>query len=155
MARLNLDSILALLDGVKSLSVCFEQVGAVLINPLTGEYVTGYNHNGLHRLCECEDTEGETLPMVVHAEADAFAQAKKLFTPEEISRMYLFTCRRACVKCTKEIELNNVRGVFYALEQPEMEHIDRLRSKGVTVLDYTKDREKVEKILQAGTYVLH
>lgn len=155
MAHLNLDSIVALLDGVKTLSVCSEQVGAVLINPLTGEYVTGYNHNGTHRLCMCEDDTGETLPEVVHAEADAFTQAKKLFTEEEISRMYLFTCRRACVKCAKEIELNNLRGVFYALEQPEMKHIDRLRSKGVTVLDYTKDRKKVEEILQADTYVLH
>lgn len=155
MAHLNLDSIIALLDGVKTLSVCSEQVGAVLINPLTGEYVTGYNHNGIHRLCECEDDQGETLPTVIHAEVDAFNQAKKLFSREEISRMYLFTCRRACTKCAKEIEINNLRGVFYALEQPEMEHIDLLRSKGITVLDYIKDRAKVEEILQADTYVLH
>ena len=155
MARLTLDSILALLDGVKALSVCSEQVGAVLINPLTGEYVTGHNHNGIHRLCDCEDQYGATLPEVIHAEKDAFQQAEKIFSLEEISRMYLFTCRRACVKCAKEIEFYNVRGVFYAVEQPEMEHIDRLREKGVTVLDYTKDKKEVERILQADNYVLH
>lgn len=152
---LTLSKIEAVLNGVKALSPCSEQVGALLLNPLTGEYVVGYNHNSVHRLCGCEDEHGETLPTVVHAEKDAFNQAQKLFTLDEISRMWLFTCRRACVKCSEEIKHYQIKGVFYNIEQPDMRHIDQLKASGVTVIDYSKERERVEELLKAGHYVLH
>lgn len=87
-----------------------QKVGAVIVTP-EGMLSTGWNGTppGIDNTCE---EGGETLPHVIHAEANAIYKMLKTGVPTQGS--VLFTTHSPCMECAKLIYSSGIMRIIYA-----------------------------------------
>lgn len=110
------------------LSYCIKRkVGCVIVE---GNRVVSIGYNGTpsgEGNC-CEDSEGNTLPSVIHAEDNAL---RKLDYTNTQMTMFVTTC--PCVKCAEKIVGRGISKVVYSEEKNTLSGIDYLIKNGVVV----------------------
>ncbi|NPV00423.1 MAG: CMP deaminase [Brevinematales bacterium] len=110
------------------------QVGAIVVKD--GNIVSfGFNGNLPGLTNSCEDIEGDTLPTVMHAEANAIAKAAR--STVSIDGATLYVTQSPCFDCSKFIIMSGVKRVVYGEEYRIAEPIDILRKCGVEVVKWT------------------
>ena len=111
------------------------QVGAILVKD--GNIVSfGFNGNLPGLTNSCEDTGGDTLPTVMHAEANAIAKAAR--STVSIDGATLYVTQSPCFDCSKFIIMSGVKRVVYGEEYRIAEPIDILRKCGVEVVKWNE-----------------
>lgn len=86
------------------------QVGAIIVK---GETIVSVGYNGTPAGWSnvCEDESGETIPEVIHAEANAVAKLAKSCVSGEGTTM--FVTRAPCIHCAKIIYSAGIERVYY------------------------------------------
>lgn len=83
------------------------KVGAVIVDSKTNKVLaTGYNYNYTgypNETCRCEDTNGVTLPTVIHAEVSAIENLHKGNGVWNYSDLTMFISHSPCNNCLKSI----------------------------------------------------
>ena len=81
---------------------------------------------------ECEDSDGNTLPTVRHAEAAAL---EKLYLSTETSDgAEMFVSHAPCLQCALKIVAAKVKRVYYRDEYRSLDGLKYLRKNGVDVV---------------------
>lgn len=114
------------------------KVGAILVRD--GRLVaSGWNGQpkGFDNCCECEKTTDtgekilETLPTVIHSEANLLTYCAKYGIPTDETELYVTLS--PCVKCALLILQAGIRTVYYNEEYRDTTGIEFLRNSGITV----------------------
>jgi len=87
------------------------QVGAIIA---LDDHIISYGWNGTpsgYHTNNCKDLQGNTLPQVVHAEANAIAKAARSTISCEGASMYSTTI--PCIECAKLIAQSGIDYVYY------------------------------------------
>lgn len=116
---------------VASLSRCNrKKVGAVLVKD---NNILSYGFNGTPSgMCnDCEDVNGNTLPIVLHAEANALA--KCLLSENSPKDSTLYVTLSPCMECSKLLIQSGVKKVWYLEEYRNVEGIELLKQNRITV----------------------
>ena len=100
------------------------KVGAVLVKD-NRIISMGYNGTPVGMDNECEDREGNTKSIVMHAEINAILYAAKVGIPTEGCTLYVTLS--PCVECAKAIIQAGIKTVYY---KEQYRNID-----GLTLLD--------------------
>lgn len=108
------------------------KVGCCIVTS-DGLIATGWN--GTPSGCEnsCEDSQGKTLPWVVHAERNALDKLSR----SGVSPMggILFTTHSPCIECAKSIYGVGIVAVYFINEFKRSEGLDFLMDVGVEVTE--------------------
>lgn len=128
------------------------KVGAVLVEPLPNNLhriiSDGYNGTEPKAPNNCEDSQGESLPDVIHAERNLF---RKLMRSNESGvGSILFVTRSPCINCVELIIDADVAHVVYCEEHINPAPMLRLMELGVKFSKVTKELiiSNVESIAQ-------
>ncbi|OHD55471.1 MAG: hypothetical protein A2Y33_11725 [Spirochaetes bacterium GWF1_51_8] len=114
------------------------QVGAIIVKD--GNIVAyGFNGNLPGLTNTCEDISGDTLPTVMHAEANAIAKAAR--STISIDGATLYVTQSPCFECSKFIIMSGIKRVVYGEEYRISEPIDILRQCGVEVVKWRENGE--------------
>lgn len=114
------------------------KVGAILVRD--GRLVaSGWNGQprGFNNCCEKEivtpegDIQLETLPTVIHSEANLLTYCAKYGIPTDETELYVTLS--PCVKCALLILQAGIRTVYYNEEYRDTSGIDFLRNAGIVV----------------------
>ena len=98
------------------------KVGAVIVNG--DSIVFGYNGTPSgHDNC-CEDSDGETLPEVLHAEMNAIAKLAKNGGNKGDTKMFI--TRPPCMECAKLILSAGINTVFFITDDGAGEGLELL-----------------------------
>lgn len=85
----------------------------------------------------CEDSEGNTLPTVRHAE---HAALEKLYVSTETSDgAYMFVSHAPCLQCALKIVAARIEKVYYRYDYRSTEGLEYLKKKGVVVFKLEKE----------------
>jgi len=119
----------ALLSSAKKL-----KVGAIIVKNETIVSV-GYNGTPAGWSNKCENETGETVPEVIHAEANAVAKLAKSCVSGEGSTM--FVTHAPCIHCAKIIYGAGIERVYYKNVYRDDAGIKFLKKCGITVMQTT------------------
>lgn len=112
------------------------KVGAILVkdNMIISD---GYNGTPSGFPNICEDSEGVTLPFVLHAEANAITKVARSNNSSEDSTLYVSTS--PCMECTKLIIQAGIKRVVFSELYRICDGIDLLRKVGIEVVHLPLD----------------
>lgn len=119
-----------------NLSYCQRQkVGCVIVQ---GDRIVSIGYNGSLPGADnsCEDSDGITLPTVIHAEINAI---NKLDEYSDYSKMTLFCTRIPCPKCAPVIIECGFPTVFYR-DFNEKNGLEMMQAAGISVLHIHQKR---------------
>ena len=110
------------------------KVGAIIVK---GDTIVSIGYNGTPSgwSNKCEDKEGQTVPEVIHAEANAVAKLAKSCVSGEGSTM--FVTHAPCIHCAKIIYGAGIDRVYYKNVYRDDEGIKFLKKCGITVMQIT------------------
>lgn len=108
------------------------QVGALLVK---GNMIISDGYNGTPSGFEnnCEDSEGFTLPYVLHAEANAITKVARTVNSSEGSTLYVTTS--PCMECSKLIIQAGIKRVVYSDTYRITDGLDLLRKAGIETVN--------------------
>ena len=103
------------------------KVGAVIVR---GTNIISYGFNGTPSGFDnkCEDSKGETLPSVLHAETNAIIKAN-----ESLEGTTLYLTFSPCYACSKLILQAKISYVFYKDIHSDISGLDLLKEGGILV----------------------
>ena len=106
------------------------KVGCVLVkdSQIIGE---GYNGRATGEDNTCKDTNGKTLPEVIHGEMNVIARAARKGISTDNST--LFTTHSPCFNCAKLIYLSGIKEVYYLYKHKDEDAIEYLKKHGVKI----------------------
>jgi dCMP deaminase len=111
------------------------KVGALIVKPEddgTHRIISdGYNGTPPNQDNTCEDSEGNQLPNVIHAEGNAFLKIAR--AKESSEGCWLFVTRSPCNKCKDLIADGGISAVFYCEGHRDTSPIEYLISKSIYV----------------------
>jgi dCMP deaminase len=117
------------------------KVGCVLVSD---DNILSYGFNGSPTGFEntCEDSDGMTLPHVLHAESNCISKVAK--TPMSSKGSTLYCTHSPCMECSKLIAQAGITHVIYATKYREDSGIYLLKSLDIEVEQYypPKDLKK-------------
>lgn len=107
------------------------QVGALIVKD---KMIISDGFNGTPSGFEnvCEDDEGNTIPYVLHAEANAITKIAR--SGNNSDGATLFVTDEPCIECSKLIIQAGIRRVVYAREYRLHEGLDLLKRANVEVV---------------------
>ena len=107
------------------------QVGALIVKD---KMIISDGFNGTPSGFEnvCEDDEGNTIPYVLHAEADAITKIARSGNNSDGATLYVTD--EPCIECSKLIIQAGIRRVVYAREYRLHEGLDLLKRANVEVV---------------------
>ena len=107
------------------------QVGALIVKD---KMIISDGFNGTPSGFEnvCEDDEGNTIPYVLHAEANAITKIAR--SGNNSDGATLFVTDEPCIECSKLIIQAGIRRVVYAREYRFHEGLDLLKRANVEVV---------------------
>lgn len=107
------------------------KVGAIIVK---GETIVSVGYNGTPSGWSnvCEDKNGETVPEVIHAEANAVAKLAKSCVSGEGSTM--FVTHAPCIHCAKIIYGAGIERVYYKNVYREDKGIKFLKKCGIATV---------------------
>ena len=107
------------------------QVGALIVKD---KMIIADGFNGTPSGFEnvCEDDEGNTIPYVLHAEANAITKIAR--SGNNSDGATLFVTDEPCIECSKLIIQAGIRRVVYAREYRLHEGLDLLKRANVEVV---------------------
>ena len=107
------------------------QVGALIVKD---KMIISDGFNGTPSGFEnvCEDDEGNTMPYVLHAEANAITKIAR--SGNNSDGATLFVTDEPCIECSKLIIQAGIRRVVYAREYRLHEGLDLLKRANVEVV---------------------
>lgn len=110
------------------------RVGAVLVK---GDSIVSIGYNGTPAGWSntCEDEEGNTIPEVIHAEANCVAKLAKSCVSGEGSTM--FVTHAPCIQCAKIIYGAGIERVYYKNVYRDEEGIKFLKKCNIPVVQIT------------------
>ena len=109
------------------------KVGCVLVND---DNILSFGFNGAPAGFEnaCEDSDGTTLPHVLHAESNCISKVAK--TPMSSEGATLYCTHSPCMDCSKLIAQAGIKKVIYASKYREDSGIYLLKSLDIDVEQY-------------------
>lgn len=112
------------------------KVGAIMVkdNMIISD---GFNGTPSGFANVCEDSEGVTLPYVLHAEANAITKVARSNNSSEGSTLYITAS--PCVECSKLIIQAGIRRVVYAEKYRITDGLDLLERAGIETLHLPLD----------------
>ena len=107
------------------------QVGALIVKD---KMIISDGFNGTPSGFEkvCEDDEGNTIPYVLHAEANAITKIARAGNNSDGATLYVTD--EPCIECSKLIIQAGIRRVVYAREYRLHEGLDLLKRANVEVV---------------------
>lgn len=112
-----------------------KKVGAIIVSDNDQVISQGFNGTpvGFNNCCERvkEDGELETLPEVLHAEANAITKCAKFGSTTKNGTLYVTLS--PCINCAKLIIQSDIKRVVYLEDYRDSEGLDLLRKCGVIV----------------------
>ena len=107
------------------------QVGALIVKD---KMIISDGFNGTPSGFEnvCEDDEGNTIPYVLHAEANAITKIARSGNNSDDATLYVTD--EPCIECSKLIIQAGIRRVVYAREYRLHEGLDLLKRANVEVV---------------------
>ena len=107
------------------------QVGALIVK---NKMIISDGFNGTPSGFEnvCEDDEGNTIPYVLHAEANAITKIARSGNNSDGATLYVTD--EPCIECSKLIIQAGIRRVVYAREYRLHEGLDLLKRANVEVV---------------------
>ena len=112
-----------------------KKVGAVIVSENDQVISQGFNGTpvGFNNCCErkLEDGTLETLPEVLHAEANAITKCAKFGSTTKNGTLYVTLS--PCVNCAKLIIQSDIKRVVYLEDYRDTEGLDLLRKCGIIV----------------------
>lgn len=110
------------------------KVGAIVVK---GDTIVSIGYNGTPSgwSNKCEDKEGQTVPEVIHAEANCVAKLAKSCISGEGSTM--FVTHAPCIHCAKIIYGAGIERVYYKNVYRDDTGIKFLKKCGITVMQIT------------------
>ena len=107
------------------------QVGALIVKD---KMIISDGFNGTPSVFEnvCEDDEGNTIPYVLHAEANAITKIARSGNNSDGATLYVTD--EPCIECSKLIIQAGIRRVVYAREYRLHEGLDLLKRANVEVV---------------------
>lgn len=123
---------------VAELSYCKRnKVGAVIVN---GGTIISMGYNGTpsnFHINTCEDALGDTLPFVIHAEANCIAKAAK--TGITIDGASMYVTLSPCFNCALLIIQSGIKKLFYKEEYRNVQPLELLRMCNVETIQLNGD----------------
>ncbi len=110
------------------------KVGAIIVK---GETIVSVGYNGTPSGWSnvCENKQGETIPEVIHAEANAVAKLAKSCISGEGSIMFI--THAPCIQCAKIIYSSGIKKVYFKNFYKSDDGITFLKRCGVVVMQIT------------------
>lgn len=112
-----------------------KQVGAIIVSDKDQVISQGFNGTpaGFNNCCErvLEDGTLETLPEVLHAEANAITKCAKYGSTTKDGTLYVTLS--PCINCAKLIIQSDIKRVVYLEDYRDSTGLDLLRKCGVIV----------------------
>jgi len=106
------------------------QVGCIIVKE-NRIISIGYNGTPSGWDNNCEDSNDETKPEVLHAETNAIAKLARCTESGDGSTLYC--THSACINCAKLIYQSGIRRVVYARDYAGTDGVDFLKAAGVKV----------------------
>ncbi len=123
-----------------NLSYCeCRQVGAVLSTKDGRILSTGYNGTISGQENVCEDEEGNTKDLVLHAEQNVITHCAKNGIPTKDTTMYVTLS--PCQNCAKLIAQSGITKVIYGILYKDTTGVEFLKSVGVEIKQYKEINE--------------
>ena len=112
------------------------KVGAIVVK---GDSIVSVGYNGTPSgwSNKCEDKNGETVPEVIHAEANCVAKLAKSCISGENSTMFI--THAPCIHCAKIIYGAGIGVVYYKNVYRDDSGVKFLKKCGITVLQITSN----------------
>lgn len=107
------------------------QVGALIVK---NKMIISDGFNGTPSGFEniCEDADGNTIPYVLHAEANAITKIARSGNNSDGATLYVTD--EPCIECSKLIIQSGIRRVVYAREYRLHEGLNLLQRAGIEVV---------------------
>lgn len=106
------------------------QVGCIIVKE-NRIISIGYNGTPTGWNNDCEDSNNETKPEVLHAETNAIAKLARCTESGEGATLYC--THAACLNCAKLIYQSGIKRVVYANDYADTDGIEFLKAAGVKV----------------------
>jgi dCMP deaminase len=106
------------------------QVGCIIVKE-NRIISIGYNGTPSGWANDCEDSNNQTQPEVLHAETNAIAKLARCTEGGEGATLYC--THAACLDCAKLIYQSGIRRVVYARDYAGTDGVDFLKAAGVKV----------------------
>jgi dCMP deaminase len=106
------------------------QVGCIIVKE-NRIISIGYNGTPSGWANDCEDSNNQTKPEVLHAETNAIAKLARCTEGGEGATLYC--THAACLDCAKLIYQSGIRRVVYARDYAGTDGVDFLKAAGVKV----------------------
>jgi dCMP deaminase len=113
-----------------------QKVGACLVTPDDVIFI-GYNGTPTGFDNTCEDSDGNTLPYVLHAESNAIMKATRAGVSLKDST--LTVTLSPCQPCANLIKQAGIKRVIYDKEYRDTSPIDFLKACGIQVVKEAED----------------
>lgn len=107
------------------------KVGALIVSPTLGIISEGYNGTPRGMCNCCEDENGVTTPLVIHAEMNAIYKAAKGNNSSD--GCVLYVTLSPCFQCALGIIQSGIKTVFYREEYRDLSGITFLLNNNVNV----------------------
>jgi len=101
------------------------RVGAILVK---NDNIIALGYNGTPRgfMNKCEDSTGQTLPEVLHAETNCMTKVGR-----EAEDSVMYTTMAPCLECAKMIIQCQIRHVYYLSDYRNEDGLDLLRRANI------------------------
>lgn len=135
MLTKHVDLYMRMVREVASESYCERRKVGALILTVDDIILIGYNGtpSGFPNVCECEDGS-ETLPYVLHAEANAISKASG--SPVSVRDAVMFCTTSPCVECAKLIIQSKLKEVWFLEKYRCEDGINLLKKANIAVYHY-------------------
>lgn len=124
------------------------KVGSVIVS---GENIIAFGYNGTPYKFPsnvCEDEDGDTLDVVVHAEENAIL--KLASSTQSAVDATIYVTHAPCIRCSRMIRQVGIKRVVFTNMYKNNDGIDFLQGNGIIVHRYDRKNNKIKPYMNRG-----